>query len=135
MLYLSQFDFTLKHILGKSIEKVDRLSRRPDWQKGVENDNENKTLIKPEWVRETETLVENGNLRERIKRAQKGDKRVVKAVEKLKKVEIKNLWDEEWLIKEGVVMKEEQIYVPEGDLRGKMVWLYHDTPVGEHWRR
>ena len=135
MLYLSQFDFTLKHILGKSIEKVDRLSRRPDWQKGVENDNENKTLIKPEWVRETETLVENGNLRERIKRAQKGDKRVVKAVEELKKVEIKNLWDEEWLIKEGVVMKEEQIYVPEGDLRGKMVWPYHDTPVGEHWRR
>jgi len=25
-LYLSQFDFALKHVLGKSMEKVDRLS-------------------------------------------------------------------------------------------------------------
>jgi len=30
-LYLSQFNFTLKHIPGKSMEKVDKLSRRPDW--------------------------------------------------------------------------------------------------------
>ena len=47
-LYLSQFNFTLKHILGKSMGKVDRLSRRPDWQEGVEKDNKDQTLIKPE---------------------------------------------------------------------------------------
>ena len=29
-LYLSQFNFTLKHIPGKSIGKADGLSRRPD---------------------------------------------------------------------------------------------------------
>jgi len=29
-LYLSQFNFILKHIPGKSIGKVDGLSRRPD---------------------------------------------------------------------------------------------------------
>ena len=29
-LYLLQFNFTLKHILGKSIGKADGLSRRPD---------------------------------------------------------------------------------------------------------
>jgi len=28
--------------------KADRLSRRPDWYKGVEKDNENRTLVKPE---------------------------------------------------------------------------------------
>jgi len=28
--------------------KADRLSRRPDWQKGVEKDNEDRTLIRPE---------------------------------------------------------------------------------------
>jgi len=39
-LYLSQFNFALKHIPGKSMEKADRLSRRPDWQEGVEKDNE-----------------------------------------------------------------------------------------------
>jgi len=42
-----------------------------------------------------ETLVEEEDLRERIKRAQKGDKRVVKAVEELKKAGIKTLKDEE----------------------------------------
>jgi len=41
-------------------------------------------LIKPEWVRGVETIVEEGNLRERIKKAQEGDERVVKAVEELK---------------------------------------------------
>jgi len=49
--------------------KADGLSRRPDWQEGVERDNKDQTLIKPEWVRATETLVEEGNLRERIKKA------------------------------------------------------------------
>jgi len=29
-LYLSRFNFTLKHVLGTKIEKVDSLSRRPD---------------------------------------------------------------------------------------------------------
>jgi len=46
-LYLSQFDFTLKHVLGKSMEKADGLSRRLDWQEGIENDNEDQMLIKP----------------------------------------------------------------------------------------
>jgi len=30
------------------MRKADRLSRRPDWQKGVENNNEDRTLIKLE---------------------------------------------------------------------------------------
>ena len=47
-LYLSRFNFTLKHVPGKSIGKADGLSRRPDWQKGMEKDNKDQTLIKPE---------------------------------------------------------------------------------------
>ena len=47
-LYLLQFNFALKHVLGKSMGKADRLSRRPDWQEGVEKDNEDQKLIKPE---------------------------------------------------------------------------------------
>ena len=30
-LYLSQFNFALKHVPGKSMEKADGLSRRLDW--------------------------------------------------------------------------------------------------------
>jgi len=47
-LNLSRFNFTLKHIPGKSMGKADGLSRRPDWQEGVEKDNEDQTLIRPE---------------------------------------------------------------------------------------
>jgi len=47
-LYLSRFNFVLKHIPEKSMEKADGLSRRPDWQVGVGKDNEDQKLIKPE---------------------------------------------------------------------------------------
>jgi len=40
-------------------------------------------------------IIEEGNLRKRIKRAQKGDKKIVKAVEEIKKAEIKTLRNEE----------------------------------------
>jgi len=75
--------------------KADGLSRRPDWQEGVEKDNKDRTLIKPEWVRGAEMMIEEGNLREKIRKAQEGDERVVKAVEELKKVGVKTLRDEE----------------------------------------
>jgi len=68
-LYLSRFNFTLKHILGKSMGKANRLSRRLDWQEGVEKDNENQKLVKLEWIRGVETIIEEENLKERIKRA------------------------------------------------------------------
>jgi len=48
-------------------------------------------LIKPEWIRGVEMLIKDRNLRERIKKAQEGDKKVVKAVEELKKAGMKSL--------------------------------------------
>jgi len=115
--------------------KADRLSRKPDWQKEVERDNEDQTLVKPEWIRGIEILVKEGNLRERIKRAQEGDERVVKVVKELKKAGIKTLKDKEWEIVKGLIMKEERIYVLEGELREEIVQLHHDTPVGKHGGR
>jgi len=109
--------------------KADRLSRRPDWQEGVEKDNEDQKLIKPEWIRGAEIMIEKGDLKEKIKKVQEGDERVVKAVEELKKAGIKTLKDKEWEIEDGIVMKERRIYVPEGELRGKIIQLHHDTPV------
>jgi len=75
--------------------KTDRLNRRPDWQERVEKDNEDQKLIKPEWIRGAETMIEEGDLKERIKRVQEGDERVVKAVEELKRAGIKILKDKE----------------------------------------
>ena len=49
-LYLSRFDFTLKHVPETKIRKADRLSRRPDWKVGVEKDNDNQVFIKDCWL-------------------------------------------------------------------------------------
>jgi len=117
------------------MEKADGLSRRLDWQEGVEKDNKDQKLIKPEWIRGAETMIEKGNLKERIKRVQEGDEKVVKAVEELKRAGIKMLKDEEWEVEDGIVIKEERIYIPEGELRGEIIHLHHDTPVGGHGGR
>ena len=96
----------MKHVPGKSIEKADGLSRRPDWQKGVENNNKDQMLIKPGWIKRMETLVEENDLRNKIRKAQEENEKVVKVVEELKKVEMKMLKDKEWTIEEEVVIKE-----------------------------
>jgi len=47
----------------------------------------------------------------------------------LKRAEIKTLKDKEWEIENRVVMKEERIYVLEGELRGEIIRLHHNTLV------
>ena len=49
-LYLSRFDFVLKHIPGSKMGKADGLSRRSDWEKRGDRDNEEKVLLKLEWL-------------------------------------------------------------------------------------
>jgi len=134
-LYLSRFNFRLKHVPGKSMGKADELSRRPDWQEGVERDNEDQKLIKPEWIRGVETSIKEENLRERIRKAQEGDGKIVEAIKELKGAGIKALKDKEWRVEDRIVLKKERIYVPEGDLRREIIQLHHDTPVGGHGGR
>ena len=101
----------------------------------MKKDNEDQKLIKPEWIRGVKTMVEEKDLKERIKRAQEGDKKVVKAVEELKRAGIKTLKDKEWEIENGIVTKEGKIYMPEGELRGEIIQLHYNTLVGEHGGR
>jgi len=101
----------------------------------VERDNEDQKLIKLEWIRGVEILMEEENLRERIRKVQEGDEKIVKAVEELKRAGIKTLKDEEWKIEDGIVLKKGRIYVPEGDLRREIIQLHYDTPVGGHGER
>ena len=60
-------------------------------------------------------------MRKRIKKAQEGDEKIVKAVEELKRAGVKTLRDEEWEIEDGVVLKERRIYMPERELRGEVI--------------
>ena len=136
-LYLSRFDFALKHVAGKSMGRADSLSRRVDWAKGVEKDNENQTMVKEEWlqVRTMEQLIEEleEEIVKKIKEARDKDEEVIKVVEEMKKAEVKMLRDEEWKIEERLVLKEESVYVPKDEkLRVEIIRLHHDTPIAEH---
>jgi len=71
------------------------LSAFPTSYSTLLSDNEDQTLIKLGWVKRTEILVEESNLRKRTQKAQKEDEKVVKVVEKLKKAGMKILREEE----------------------------------------
>jgi len=65
------------------MEKVDRLSRRLDWKVGVENDNNNQTLIKEQWICNLAEVVIEGpkaDIVEKIKKARSKDEEVVRVV-------------------------------------------------------
>ena len=140
-LYLSRFDFMLKYIPGSKMGKADSLSRRPDWEVGVERDNEGEILVKSEWleVRRTEKveiIVEGVGLLEKVKWLKVKDNEVVKAVEEMKQAGVKMLRDEEWREVDGIMYKERKVYVPKDNaLRTEIIRLYHNTLVGGHGRQ
>jgi len=118
------------------MEKADSLSRRPDWEVGVEKDNEDETLIKPEWIetRRAETveiIVDGVDLLEEVKKSKVKDNKVVKAVEEMKRAGVKVLRDEEWREENGVMYKKGKVYVPKDEkLRAEIIRLHHNTPIG-----
>jgi len=74
---------------GVPLQKANSLSRRPDWEVGVKRDNENETLVKPEWleVRRIETVeivVKGVDLLEKMKQSKVKDNKVVKAIKEMK---------------------------------------------------
>jgi len=105
---------------------------------GVEKDNKDQRLVKPEWleVRKMETveiIVDGVDLLEEVRKSKVKDNEVVKAVEEMKRAGVKMLRDEEWREANGIIYKERKVYVPNNDkLRIEIIRLYHNTPVGGH---
>jgi len=90
----------LKHVPGSKMGKVDSLSRRSDWKVGVEKDNEDKILVKPEWLevrkmKKVEVIVEGVDLLEKMKQSRVKDNKMIKAVEEIKQAGVKMLRDKE----------------------------------------
>jgi len=141
-LYLSRFDFALKHVAGKSMGRVDSLSRRVDWAEEVERDNKNQVMLKKEWleVRAMEQLVEEleQEIVKKIKETRDKNEEVIKVVEEMKKTGVKMLRNKEWQIEEGLVLKEGRVYVLKDEkLRVEIIRLHYDTPIvghGEQWK-
>jgi len=54
----------------------------------------------------------------------------------MKKVEVRNLREDEWEIEGGVILKEGKIYVLKDEgLRAEIIQLYHDMLVARHGGR
>jgi len=128
----------LKHIAGSKMGKADGLSRRPDWEVGIEKDNEEQTLVKKEWlevknIQVTEVIIEGVDLLDKVRKCEARDDKVVKVVEEMKQAGVKMLRDEEWRQEDGLMLKKGKVYVPKDEkLRAEVIRLHHDTPVGEH---
>ena len=118
--------------------KADSLSRRPDWEVGVERDNEDKMLVKPKWlkVRRTkrvEIIVEEVDLLEKVRKLKVKDDEVVKAVEEMKQAGVKILRGEEWREEDSIIYKKKKVYIPKDNiLKAEIIRLHHNTPVGGH---
>ena len=118
--------------------KANSLSRRPDWEVGVERNNENKMLVKPKWLEvrrmeRVEIIVEGVDLLEKVRKSKVKDDEVVKAVEEIKQAGVKMLRDKEWREVDSIIYKEGKVYVPKDNiLRAEIIKLHHDTPVGGH---
>ena len=140
MLYLSRFDFMLKHVPGTRMGKANGLSRRLDWKIEVEKDNEDQVLIKNNWICNLQEIVIEGpevELLEKIRKARSKDEDVVRVVEEMKKAKVKELQEEKWQIEGDLVLKEGKVYVlKDKKLRVEVTWLHHDIPAagdGRQW--
>ena len=76
--------------------KADGLSRRLDWEVGVEKDNKEQTLVKKEWLevkrmRVAEVVIEGVDLLDKVRKCEARDDKVVKVVEEIKRVGVKML--------------------------------------------
>ena len=134
-LYLSRFNFTLKYMPGVKIGKVDGLSRRPDWKIGVDKDNEDRVLIKDNWIRNLQEVLIEGpevGILEKIKKARSKDKDIVRVVEEMKKAKVRELRENEWQIEGDLMLKEGKMYVPRNKLRAEIIQLYHDMLAAGH---
>ena len=130
----------LKHVLGSKLGKANSLSRRLDWEIGVEKDNEDKILVKPEWlevrrIEAVEIIVDRIDLLEEVRKSKVKDDEMVKVVEKMKRARVKVLRDKEWREVDSVMYKEGKVYVPKDNkLRAEIIRLYHDMLIGGHWK-
>ncbi len=80
------------------MEKVDGLSRQPDWKVGVEKNNDNQIFIKDHWLYSLSEVVIKGpevDILEKIKIDRSKNKEIVRVVEEMKKARVKVLREEE----------------------------------------
>ena len=76
------------------------------------------------------------DLLEKIKKARSKDEDIVRVVEEMKKVGVRELRGDEWKLEEDLVLKEKKMYVPKDkELRAEVIWLHYNVPAAGHGGR
>jgi len=113
--------------------KADGLSRWLDWQEGVGKENEDRTLVKKEWLKMRvleEVVIEGVNILDKIRKSKAVDDEIVKVVEEIKKANVKVLRNKEWREEDRLMLKDGKVYVlKDEELRAEVIQLHHDIPV------
>ena len=139
-LFLSRFNFTLRHRPGKSMLRADPLSRRPDHEEGVSSDNSDQTLLRPEFFAikamfsSQGATVDDAKLLERIKKALSNDE-MTKDYKSLLSSGPREFGKslEEWNFEKGLLLHRGKVYVPKDQsLRLDLIKLHHDMPTAGH---
>ena len=121
--WMQQFHFTFVHRPGKT-NPADPLSRRPDFEKGVD-DNKQQILL-PDSIFQTRQTTIEMKFPNQIKELQS-------KVEDYIIQDIKSGKESSWNLKDGIVYWKDLIYVPKDDtLQESIIVKNHDHPLAGH---
>jgi len=135
--------FIMHHHPGKSMGKMDALSRCSDHRTGPE-DNDNMVLLTPNFfaVQALEGLEAAGEERGILKDIQKGtrdgkkEEPVARAVRELQGSSARSIKSAEWSLTDGLLYFQGKIYVPDtSNLHHQIVTLSHDSRLAGQSRR
>ena len=108
--------------------------------KGVENNNSNITLLKPEYFHSCAMgqghLLIDGSEKEALSKIRKCtnlDKEVVKALKNMKEVKKKSIRGDEWIEEQGLILFRGKVYIlKDEELRKEIMHLHHNTSISGH---
>jgi len=141
-LFMTCFDFVLYHKLGKTMQTEDPLSRRADHEMGIDLDNTNQVLLKPEFFAINaleathESPINDEIILKKVKAALLSDE-VTKDYKSLLKSgprEFKKSL-QDWNYENGLLLYRGKIYIPhsmEDTLRQQIIQMHHDLPSAGH---
>ena len=124
------------------MQTSDPLSRRPDHEGGVNLDNSDQILLKPEFFAingvesSHESLINDDSILREVKEALLNDE-VTKNYRELLKSGPREFTKslEDWNYENGLLLYRGKIYIPKNpdeDLRRQIVQLHHDLPSAGH---
>ncbi len=133
MVELMDYDIKLQHKAGSKMIVADALSRRADWSKGLEDDNDQVVALPDNlWIRLLDT-----ELRDAVAKGLTNDSTAQEAMKRLSETEVSPT---NWTLENSgqdsttpFLFYNGRLYIPdEIDLRRQIVRDHHDTPTAGH---